>query len=259
MCWSGEASTALAAVGFGTTAYAAWRGTPAALWAPLGYFSLMEALQAYTYTVIDNCSNPANQIATILGYIHISFQPFFGVALALYFVPENVQRKMRVPAYCFCLFSAVYMLIQLYPFQWAGPCNLTRSLCYEELCSFSGNWHIAWGIPLNGIGNFMESYAGSSFFPYIISMFIFPILFGSWRLSLYHLIMGPLLAMMLTDNKNEWPAIWCLLSIGILIVVVKTPFRKLLYVNNWILWPNSWKMDLSGRTNDENDKYGTLQ
>ncbi len=48
MCWSGEASTVLAAVGLGTTVYAASKGEDKRLWMPLGYFSLMEALQAYT-------------------------------------------------------------------------------------------------------------------------------------------------------------------------------------------------------------------
>ena len=48
MCWSGEASTVLAVVGFAGTAYAAYKKEPLALWLCLGYFTLMEALQAYT-------------------------------------------------------------------------------------------------------------------------------------------------------------------------------------------------------------------
>jgi len=73
MCWSGEASTALAVVGIATTAYAAYKKEPAVLWITLGYFSSMELLQAFTYTVIDDCSSPSNQIATLLGYLHIAF------------------------------------------------------------------------------------------------------------------------------------------------------------------------------------------
>ena len=45
MCWSGEASAVVAAVGFTSTGYAAWRREPAPLWAALGYFSLMEVLR----------------------------------------------------------------------------------------------------------------------------------------------------------------------------------------------------------------------
>jgi hypothetical protein len=54
--------------------------------------------------------------------------------------------------------------------------------------------------------------------------------------------MGPSLAWMLTDNINEWPAIWCLLSIGLLLIVVKTPLRGYLHVKKWWLWPKSWRV-----------------
>jgi hypothetical protein len=43
--------------------------------------------------------------------------------------------------------------------------------------------------------------------------------------------------MLLTDNPNEVAAIWCLLSIGILLLVVKTPLRKVMFVRKWFLWP----------------------
>jgi hypothetical protein len=66
--------------------------------------------------------------------------------------------------------------------------------------------------------------------PYIIAAFILPFLYGSWRFTLYHLILGPFLARLSTNNPNEFPAVWCLLSIGFLLVVVKTPVRKLLFV-----------------------------
>lgn len=59
MCWNMEASTTLAVVGLSSTAYAAHKGEDFRVWATLGYFSLMEALQAYTYTVIDDCGAPA--------------------------------------------------------------------------------------------------------------------------------------------------------------------------------------------------------
>ena len=77
MCWSGEASAVLAATGLVSTAYFYSKGESKALCGALAYFSLMEVLQAYTYTVIDECMNPSNQIATFLGYLHITFQPFF--------------------------------------------------------------------------------------------------------------------------------------------------------------------------------------
>jgi hypothetical protein len=107
--------------------------------------------------------------------------------------------------------------------------------CGEHICSVSGNWHIAWQAPLNNAIPWAN-------FGYYLPVFVLPILYGSWRFTLYHIVIGPSLARLLTDNINEWPAIWCLLSIGMLLIVIKTPLRQLLYVNNWWLW---------GQTDDE--------
>jgi hypothetical protein len=48
--------------------------------------------------------------------------------------------------------------------------------------------------------------------------------------------MGPFMARMLTNNLNEAPAVWCLLSIGFLLIVIKTPIRNYLYVRWNLLW-----------------------
>ena len=154
MCWSGEASAVLAASGIGTTIWAAWKKEPPALWIALGYFSLMELLQAFTYSVINQCALPANQIATLLGYLHITFQPFFINAVALFFVPAEVRRRLVLPVYALCFVGAIFTLIQLFPFDWAGHCDPSRPLCADRLCSVRGNWHIAWEVPTNGIGNY---------------------------------------------------------------------------------------------------------
>ncbi len=246
MCWSGEASLAMATVGFGATVYAARKGDSALLWAPLGYFALMELLQAFTYSVIDQCSLPSNQLATMFGYLHIAFQPFFGCMLALYFVPPHVRRKALPFAMAAAGASAGFMILQIYPFDWAGTCRPGRPLCADVLCSVSGNWHIAWDIPLNAIGEInapwvqgnpvLKATIGHGFWGYMLAMFGVPLLFGSWRIVIYHIVMGPLLAKALTSNPNEVPAVWCLLSIAFLLVVIETPVRRLMYVRSWPLW-----------------------
>jgi hypothetical protein len=236
MCWSGEASAVLAAAGIGTTLYAMYKKEPPALWAALGYFSLMELLQAFTYSVIDKCGDPSNQIATLLGYLHITFQPFFINALSMYFIPKRIAEKVAPWAYAFCFFSAVFMIIQLFPFDWAGLCQHGRFLCADRLCSVSGNWHIAWEVPTNGIFNSTADTLMHGFPTYFIAALIVPVLYGSWRFTLYHAVMGPFLASLLTNNMNERPAVWCLLSIGILMVIVKTRLRDVLHVKKWIFW-----------------------
>ncbi len=245
MCWSGEASTVLAGIGFASTAYAVYKKEPAPLWIALGYFTLMEALQAFTYSVIDECTNPVNQVATLLGYLHITFQPFFINMVSMYFIPEKIRKKIEMPVYFLCFVTAIFMLIQLYPFTWAGACDSARPLCGKILCSVSGNWHIAWEVPTNGIGNYFAQanvpFLKEGFFMFTIIGFFLPFLYGSWRFTLYHYFMGPFLAKLSTDNVNEQPAVWCLFSIALLLIVVKTRIRNYLHVKKWIFWPKKFR------------------
>lgn len=240
MCWSGEASAVLATVGLGATGYALYKKTPADVCVPLGYFSLMELLQAFTYTVINQCGDTLNQVATLLGYLHITFQPFFINMISLHFVPREVQLRVRWPVYTLCFVCAIIMLLTMYPLPNVGECHWGRPLCGRPLCSVSGNWHIAWQVPLNGWNELLnfdfKPFVKNIYAPYLMMAFLVPALYGSWRLTLYQALVGPVLAKMLTNNPNEWPAIWCLLSIGILLVVVKTRLRQIMYVRSWPLW-----------------------
>lgn len=242
MCWSGQASAVLATVGFSATAYAAYKKEPPVLWMSLGYFSLMEILQAFTYSVIDHCSLPSNQIATLLGYLHIACQPFFINAVSMHFIPDEVRRKLQPFVYAVCFGSLIFMLLQLYPFEWAGHCDPGSPLCGLRMCSVSGNWHIAWEVPTNGLGNAFAVGRMHGFPSYVIAGIALPLMYGSWRFTLYHLVVGPWLAAMTTNNINEWPAIWCLFSIGLLMIAVKSPLRRFMYVRNWWLWPQSWRL-----------------
>jgi len=242
MCWSGEASAAVAVLGFTCTGYAMYRKESINLWAALGYFSLMEALQAYTYTVIDRCEMPENQVATLLGYLHITFQPFFVNAVALYFIDQRVAKKIAPWAYSFCFAAAIMMLIKLYPFAWAKQCIPgVRPMCGDTICAFHGNWHIAWSLPVRDISDKISWY--------FLVAFAMPAFYGSWRWALYHLITGPVLARLTTSNLNEWPAVWCLFSIDLLLIIISTRLRKYIYVRSWFLWPNSWTFAFKKRDN----------
>ncbi len=227
MCWSGEASAVLATVGLASTAYVAKKGEDRNLWLPLAYFSAMELLQAVTYAVINLCDLPLNQVLTFLGAFHIAFQPFFINMFSLHFINKETREKITPWVYTICFIGSITFLFRLIPFDWAGTCvQVNDAMCGTRTCSVSGTWHIAWEIPLNGLKIVGLGYA--------IPAFILPILYGSWRFTLYHILVGPLLAKMTTDNWNEWPAVWCLFSIGLLLVVIKTPIRKLLYQKKWL-------------------------
>ena len=233
MCWSGEASALLATAGLGSTAYVAYKGEDKGLWMPLGFFSLMELLQAFTYYYIDDCGAHMNHVLTVLGFIHIAFQGFFINAASLHFVPTEWREKIQPYVYSICFFSTVLMILKLYPFHIVTGVGTAcvpgkNILCDTQLCSVTGEWHIAWGLPL--------SLYPHNLLGYYLPAFILPFIYGSWRLTLYHIGLGPLLVILLTGNLNERAAIWCLLSIGLLLIVIKSPIRRLLYVKKWYFW-----------------------
>ncbi len=239
MCWSGEASGVLAVAGLSTAAYVAYKGESKELWIPLTYFALMELLQAFTYVYIDLCDNPNNQILTLFGYIHIAFQPFFANMVAMYFIPESVKLKIRTTVYSICAIGSVAILVKMYPLDWAGTCNVgLEGFCGTQTCSVSGEWHIAWQLPLNGLMsspvNWLPGFEwGLHSFAYILVMFYMPIIYGSWRFVGFHYLVGPLISDITTNDPNEYAAVWCLFSIALCISVIKTPIRTYLHVKTW--------------------------
>lgn len=208
MCWSGEASSALATVGFAGSYWSYKKGHSTFRWAPLTYFSVMELLQALTYSVIGECGNSVNTTLTYISFIHISFQPFFVNMFALSWLPDQEQKKAKW-VWGICAFTTAIFLLMLTGSSTFGQCEeLTQPLCGRHVCSYFGEWHISWRLTLNNLD--------PNYLAYAISVFIVPIVYGSWRFTAYHFLMGPLLARLLTENKDERPAIWCLLSIAFL-------------------------------------------
>jgi hypothetical protein len=209
-------------VGAGTVAASvtAKQGRPAAIPITIVYFALMEALQAAGYLVVDQCTSALNQTIAILSVIHIIFQPFFINAFAMELVPESVRASARVAVYSACAASAVVMLLQLYPFDWAGTCRSGSTLCGPTLCTITGDWHIGWEVPFNGLMIPLEQSLGieAAFPTYAIAAFLVPLWYGAWRFAIFHAVLGPVLAELLTSDPREMPAIWCLFSVGIVIL-----------------------------------------
>lgn len=241
MCWSGPASYTIAAVGVVATAKAIKQGDSALLWSPLLYFTAIEALQGYSYSVEGQCALPQNQIAALLAYVHIAFQPLFTCILALFFVPDDIRRLIAPTVLIIGGLTGAYMLLQIYPFDWTAPCRPGRLLCSEYLCVKRESWHIGWHLPLNDLGERLPAAVfGTQYhlnFPvYFVVMFLLPALFGAWKLAAFQLLIGPTLAWASTDSPTEMPAIWCLFSLGIVMMIVFSPLRAFLTARGWPLW-----------------------
>ena len=235
MCWSIEASVAMTSVGGVAAAVTYMRNDPPAIWLTIGYFTVMEALQVAGYAVVDQCGTPANKAVTIASYLHIAFQPIFINAFAMELVPTQVKARVWRWVMLLSLGATAIMLIQLLPSEALGRCADGAALCGASYCTVSGDWHIAWNIPYNGLFVPLEAALGIAFgFPaYMTAVFVLPLAYGAWRFTLFHAVSGPLLASALTSNPNEMPAIWCLFSIFILFVGVSMRVRAGVTTQTW--------------------------
>ncbi|MGJ5620084.1 DUF5765 domain-containing protein [Sulfitobacter sp. MF3-043] len=230
-----EASVGMVAIGTVAATVTYGRGDPAAIWLTLGYFTIMEALQVAGYGVVDQCGTAANTSVTVLSYLHIVLQPFFINAFAMELVPDVVKRRVRVGVFSACAVSSLVMLAQILPAPQLGDCQPGSALCAARWCTVSGDWHIAWDVPYNGLLVNMEHMIGlySGFPTYLIAAFVLPLFYGAWRFVIVHAATGPILAAYLTTNPNEMPAIWCLFSILILLISLSPIVRQAVSTTHW--------------------------
>ncbi len=235
MCWNVEASVAVVALG-GAAAVTTYRRKDApAIWITLGFFTLMEGLQVWGYLVLDQCGTPANRSATVASYLHIAVQPIFINAFAMELVPAPVKRKVRVWVYGACVAATAIMLVKILPLPALGSCLPGSPLCAERWCTVSGDWHIAWDVPYNGLTVRAEQFFGiyPGFPAYMIAAFVVPLFYGAWRFVAVHAVVGPILATALTTNPNEMPAIWCLFSVAIILISLSPAIRKKVATDRW--------------------------
>lgn len=227
MCWSGTASAGMASLGFGGALFARWRGEGWMRWVTLMYFSSMELLQAFTYSVIGICvitgtpEGKWNEILTILSYLHISFQPIFTNFFGLSFSKKGTELKIWLKWTTIAMvLVSLLMVSRMFFHNLFGVCNYVKTpLCGLDTCSYKGEWHIAWRLALNGFDEWTIFGHKAVWLVYNIPVFILPLFYGGWRWSLYHFTFGIFLARQLTGNKDEFSAIWCLSSIAFLMAV----------------------------------------
>ncbi|MFN6925397.1 MAG: DUF5765 domain-containing protein [Tabrizicola sp.] len=232
MCWGVEVTGGMVVAGVVAAGLTARRGDPAAVPLTLLYFSAMEGLQLAGYMVIDQCGTPANQAVTALSMLHIALQPLVLNAFMLAWLCPGLDRRMRRRVLGLAAFASVLMLVQMIPWPGLDRCAIGQPLCGEVLCTTSGTWHLAWSLPYSDIFAGPDRWLGTNFgFPaYVLAVFVMPLFLGLWRFVLFHALVGPVAANLLTANPNEAPAIWCLVSLLILAVVLVPGGRRLFAV-----------------------------
>ena len=176
----------------------------------IGYFALMEILQFFQYKVINQCNN-YNKFLTILGYVHICFQPVF-INVWLFAFTKNPNFLFL---YMSC-FAGLLLLSRIFFVKDNELCDTNNEpLCGKNTCAFSGNKHIAWNIRLRAPGKkWFTPSIGLHFF-----MWVIPTLTMFQLKPMIALILtGPYLGFLLTNNIHEQPSIWCYTVIAQMLV-----------------------------------------
>jgi Family of unknown function (DUF5765) len=229
MCWSESASVAMVGIGAVATGITWTRGEPRAIPVTLAWFTLMEALQVAGYLVLDSCDSPANKAVTMASYAHIALQPLFINAFGMALAGPAVTVRMRRIVYGLSALAAVLLFARLIPLGWAAPCQSGQVLCGSAWCTVSGTWHLGWEVPYFDTWTpILGAWLAQLFqFPaYMLAVFVLPLTYGAWRFALFHATFGPFLASLLTDNPNEIAAVWCLFSIGLVLIGMSPLVRR---------------------------------
>jgi len=166
------------------------------------YFSLMEIIQFFQYTVIDKCDDPWNKFLTHIGYLHICFQPVFWNIWLFAFV----QKPMWIFIYM-SMVAGLLLWSRIFFVKDDELCDIRNEpLCGKNTCSFTGERHVAWNVRLRAPGSY---YFTPSIALHFFMLFIPTLVTFQAKPIIAMILAGPWFGVLLTGNIHEAPAIWC--------------------------------------------------
>jgi len=211
MCFNQPMSGAFALIGFivGLWAYRETRNI--ALLAGVWYFVAMEALQFVQFFYLEaGCSDPVNKFLTVIGFLHICFQPYFTHVTSGAFMmnPQKKAQYVVIKRLCLIMGVAMFSRYLLWTEKDTLKCENTEWIRGNTLCTRMGTHHLSWELPLTHPTYFMPSnniHFFMMFAPYVAT--------AQWVPGLILFLTGPFLSTFITDNLHEQAAIWCFFSI----------------------------------------------
>lgn len=235
MCFTKEMSGGFAALGLFMSIWVYSKTDNMQLAAGVFYFFLMEFLQYFQYLVIDDCENPTNQILTVLGFLHICFQPYFTHIINSALTKSPTYLGYYVPILRMTIIAGVMLFARFaltyHPSfapashfegggipgaRWEGDEYnssgvSTEWLRAEKLCTLSGKFHLRWEVPMADVSYYVPSAAIHSFFMFMPFFVIKP------KNIIQGLVLwatGPALANYISPDLTEQASIWCFFSIS---------------------------------------------
>ncbi|CAF0906828.1 unnamed protein product [Rotaria sp. Silwood1] len=247
MCFSMEMSAAFAALGL----FASWwiwsKTSNTQLASGVFFFFTMELLQAIQYLFIAPniespiCDTIINQVLTIAGFLHICLQPYFChvINASLTKNKKYIDRYLVIKRLCLIgglMLFGRFLLAYKWPQTLNGPS--TEWLRGSKLCTFRGNYHLAWSVPMADPTYVIPGAAIHSFLMFAPFFALYEKK-GMVIQGIFLFVFGPYLAGLITPNLMEQASIWCFFSIA-QIAIMLFCIRESLIIN--------WGRNKSGHT-----------
>jgi len=174
MCFSAGTSGAFALIGLFSSYWVYSKTSNTALASGIFFFFVMELLQFIQYFFIADtldspaCENPINKILTLLGFLHICLQPYFChvINASLTKNEKYLDRYIVIKRLCLIgggMLFVRHLIAPYYSTMDVSNMKSTEWLRGEKLCTFRGNWHLAWSVPMADPSYIVPSAAIHSF------------------------------------------------------------------------------------------------
>jgi len=223
MCFSQEMSAAFAALGLFSSWWIWSKTSNTQLASGVFFFFTMELLQSIQYFFIaPNIDSPLcdtfiNQFLTIAGYLHICLQPYFChvINASLTKNAKYIDRYLVIKRLCLIGGGMLFARWAL-SYVWAttlGDQPSTEWLRGNKVCTFRGNYHLAWSVPMADPTYVIPGAAIHSFLMFAPFFALYEKK-GMVIQGIFLFAAGPYLASIVTPNLMEQASVWCFFSIA---------------------------------------------
>lgn len=242
MCFSFEMSAAFSALGLFSSWWIYSRTNNTALASGVFFFFTMEFLQAIQYLFIATdmedpiCETTVNKVLTVLGFLHICLQPYFChvINASLTKNAKYLDRYVVIKRLCLIgggmLFTRFLLsYVPGYSTMDVSNYKSTEWLRGEKLCTFRGNLHLAWSVPMADPTYVIPGAAIHSFLMFAPFFALYEKK-GMVIQGIFLFAFGPYLAAWISPNLMEQASIWCFFSIA-QIAIMLFFIRETLIIN----------------------------
>eukprot|EP01038_Epipyxis_sp_PR26KG_P007764 gene7764-10549_t len=234
------------------------------------YFFTMELLQAIQYLYIASslddtrCDTFINKFLTLLGFLHICFQPYFCHVInsSLTKSCKHKDRYKVIKRMCliggFLLFIRYFLsfIPELRTMQFTKQTcqggvlsTSTEWLRGDSLCTFKTQsmYHLGWSVPMADPSYYVMGASIHSFLMFAPFLVLYEKK-GMIIQGFFLFMFGPVLAAIISDNLMEQASIWCFFSIAQISIMLFL-IRETLLVN----WGKGNVSVVHGPSNNDNE------